>query len=184
MTKLDQNLYDGFLPEGYEPPKQVSGYMNLEQGANKFLILDSAVIGWEYWSIDGKPVRVKEEPKEAPLDIRVDKDGKPESIKHFWAFPVWNFEDKRIQVLELTQVSIMREITALVKNDDWGSPIKTYAITVTREGEKLGTKYTTTPSPAKPMPEEVKQAWEETLKKGFDLGRLFTGGNVFSPETK
>lgn len=177
-----ENVNNDFLPSGYEPPKQSSGYMSLEDGANKFLILASAIIGWEYWNTAGKPVRLDHEPEETPADIRRNDEGKPEKIKHFWAFPVWSFEDERVQILELTQTTIMREITALVKNEEWGTPVMAYPITVTREGKKLDTKYTVTPSPAKPVSEEVKKAWEETQAKGFDLTRLFEGGNPFSDE--
>lgn len=171
-----------FLPPNYEPPKASSGYMSLEQGANKFLILDSAIIGYEYWNISGKPVRIHEMPEEEPQDIRRDDNGKPEKIKHFWAFPVWNYEDERVQILELTQTTIMREINALVNNDDWGSPVQSYAITISREGEKLTTKYTVTPSPAKEIPQEVLNAWEDTKSRGFDLTRLYEGGNPFSED--
>lgn len=171
---------NNFLPDGYEAPKASSGYMSLEKGTNKFLILDSAIIGFEYWNLSGKPVRVKSEPEETPVDIRREEDGKPERIKHFWAFPVWNFEDEKVQILEITQTTIMREITALVKNEDWGSPVMTYAITITREGDKLTTKYTVTPSPAKAVAKDVKDEWDEVKAKGFDLNRLFGGGNPFS----
>lgn len=169
-----------FLPQGYEAPKASSGYMNLEKGTNKFLILDSAIVGYEYWNLSGKPVRVKSAPEETPVDIRREEDGKPERIKHFWAFPVWNFEDEKVQILEITQSTIMREITALVNNEEWGTPVQTYAITVTRDGEKLTTKYTVTPSPAKAVPEDVKAEWEKVSGRGFDLNRLFEGGNPFS----
>lgn len=173
-----------FLPEGYEAPKAQSGYMSLEQGNNKFLILDSAIIGYEYWNTENKPVRMKEEPKDKPKDLRKNDKGEDSKIKHFWAFPVWNFEDGRVQVLEITQSTIQREITNLVNNDDWGTPIMTYAITIHREGEKLTTNYTVTPSPAKEIPEEIVKTWEEVKGRGFDLSRLYAGGNPFSDESK
>lgn len=171
-----------FLPDGYEPPKGSSGYMKFEKGVNKFLILGSALVGWEYWSLEDKPVRVAELPEHNPADIRVGDDGQPEKIKHFWAFPVWNYEDERVQVLELTQSTIRREISALVDNDEWGTPVLTYAITVSREGEKLTTKYTVTPSPAKDIPVEILDAWKEAQDKGFDVSRLMDGGNPFTDE--
>ena len=40
-----------FLPDGYEVPKSSGGgYMKFKQGANKFRILSSPVLGWEYWT--------------------------------------------------------------------------------------------------------------------------------------
>lgn len=173
-----------FLPKDYIPPRGSSGFMKLEKGTNKFLILASALIGWEYWNLEGKPVRVKELPEHIPTDIQIDDEGQPVKIKHFWAFPVWNYEDERVQVLELTQVTIQREITALVHNEDWGSPVLTYAITVSREGERLDTVYTVTPSPVKDIPIEITNAWKEVKEKGFEIARLMIGGNPFSEDKK
>lgn len=171
-----------FLPKDYEMPKQSSGYMALEKGINKILVLGSAIYGWEYWNKDKKPVRLKEEPKELPEDIRINDDGKPSKVKHFWAFPVWNFEEKRVQILELTQSSIQSAINNIAQDPDWGDPIMTYPITITREGESLDTKYTIMPSPKKDVSDEIKEAWAEVEANGFDLDRLFDGGNPFSAE--
>lgn len=171
-----------FLPQGYEPPKAETGYMSLEEGQNKIWILDSALIGWEYWNVDNKPVRMPDSPEDIPADIRRNEDGEPERIKHFWAFPVWNTKEERVQILEITQKTIQRAITALVNNEEWGSPVQHYPITITREGEKLDTTYNVTPSPVREMPDEILEEWERVQERGFDLSRLYEGGNPFSPD--
>ena len=44
-----------FLPENYKSPE--GNYMKLQDGENTFRVLSSAIVGWEYWNRDNKPVR-------------------------------------------------------------------------------------------------------------------------------
>lgn len=159
-----------FLPKDYSVPKTQSNYLKFEQGQNKFRIVSSAIVGYEYWTDENKPVRVKEMPKQIPTNMR--KDSK---IKHFWAFTVLDRNDKRIKICELTQSTIQGAIKALVDNADWGDP-KKYDITVTRTGESLETEYNIQPSPHKDLTEEEKQLVAETT---VNLEALFTGENPF-----
>src|SRR4051794_7544391 len=97
---------NSFLPENYERPAASGGnYAKLEEGPNKFRILSNAVVGWLYWNTDNKPVRLTHRPDVLPDDIRYE-NGKPDKVKHFWAFVVWNYKESRIQIIEITQVSI------------------------------------------------------------------------------
>ena len=175
------NLDNSFLPTGYEAPKTEGGYFKFEKGQNKFLILSSAITGWEYWNNDNKPVRVKAAPETTPTDIRLDKDGLATKTKHFWAFAVWSFKAEEVQLLEITQSSIRSNIQSIMENEEWGTPVMSYALTVGRTGEALDTEYTVTPSPKKELDKAIVEAWENVQKKGFDLNELFTGGNPFSP---
>lgn len=141
-----------FLPTDYKIPSS-SNFFKFAPGLNKFRILGSAVIGWEYWTEDRKPIRSKSMPSSTP-GIKLEKDGNPSKVKHFWAFPVYNWEEKRIQIMQVSQISIMDGISALVENEDWGDPT-TYNIAVTRAGEGLDTTYVVQPSPKTEMPPEV-----------------------------
>lgn len=155
------------------PKPQGGGFMRLKQGANKFRVLSAPVMGYEYWvEKEGKPspVRVKEYPVALPGNLK--KDSK---IKFFWAFIVWNFDTKAVEILELTQSSIIAAIQALVNSEEWGSP-EGYTITVTRTGEKLDTEYSITPSIPKPVPSEVTDAFKS---KVIRLEALFDGSNPF-----
>jgi hypothetical protein len=49
-------------------------------------------------------------------------EGRSPQAKHFWAFPVYNYHTRSIQVLEIKQQTIMRAIEAFVKNPKWGNP--------------------------------------------------------------
>jgi len=163
-----------FLPTGYKVPSN-NNYFRLKQGDNNFRILSSAIIGYEYWTADNKPVRLKSKPKTTPKDIRIEKNGKPASIKHFWAFAVWNYEEERAQIMELTQSSIQNAIKALVDNKKWGDP-KGYDITITKSGEGLATEYNIMPNPHTPITEAMTKAIEE---KPVNLDKLFDGEDPF-----
>lgn len=171
--------------EDYNVPKGDSKYMKFEKGETEFMPLDSAIVGYEYWNTEGKPVRSEEEPKTTPANIRVDNEGQPEKIKHFWAFPVWDFKSKEVKVLEITQKTIMNAVRNYTKNAKWGSPIMQYSFTVTREGDGFDTEYTVMANPKEETVDHaINDAWEQAKVDGFDITRLFDGGDPFGVEKK
>lgn len=168
-----------FLPQDYKQPDN-SSYLKFKLGENTFRILSSAIVGFEYWTSDNKPVRSKEPFKTTP-NIKVDKEGKT-SIKHFWAMSVYNQDSNKIQVLEITQSSIQGAIKSLVDNAKWGDPTK-YDITVTRVGDGFDTNYSTMPNPHSDISPEVLKEFESM---NINLKELYAGGDPFkaSVETK
>lgn len=160
-----------FLSANYEVPQAQSKYFKLNQGANKFRVVSSAIVGYEYWNSDNKPVRLRENPDQKPQDIREDS-----KIKHFWAFVVIDRKDQSIKVMEVTQSSIMLAMKAIIDNEDWGNP-QDYDLTIVRTGEKLETEYTVQPSPHKMLTSEEMIAVKETK---VNLEALFDGGDPFS----
>ncbi len=151
-------------------PESKNGmYMKLKQGPNKLRVLSAPIMGYEFWTKENQPVRVKDYPKEVPANIRPDS-----KIKFFWAFAVWNFETKKVEVLELTQATIISQIQSLVQSEEWGDPTG-YSITITRKGEKLDTEYQVVPSPAKETPKDILDVYEANKP---DLEALFEGKPV------
>ena len=163
-----------FLPEGYKAPKADGNYMKFLEGQNKFRIVSPATVGYEYWTDDNKPVRLKEYPQTKPADIRLADDSSY-SIKHFWAFSVLDRKDEKVKILEITQASIMRNIEDLVMNEEWGDPTK-YDITVSRTGSGMETRYTVQPSPHKELNAEEKSL---VARMEINLEALFKGDNPF-----
>ena len=159
-----------FLQTGYELPKTGSAYMRLEKGEQTFRVLSSAIVGWQYWTDENKPVRLREYPKKTPKDMREDS-----KVKHFWAFVVWNYATGAVEILEITQSSIQKSMLTLVNDDEWGDP-KHYDIKITRSGDGLDTEYSITPRPKKEIPAEAVTAYEE---KTINLDVLYAGGNPF-----
>lgn len=168
-------MSNDFLPSGYEVPQSPSNYMKLVEGENTLRILASAIIGWEYWTTENKPVRAKENWVEAPSDCKTDKNGN-KTVKHFWAFPVYNFQMKRVQILEITQKGIMNAIKALVKNEKWGD-VKNFDITITRVGEGLETEYSVMPNPHSEVSADIKKQYEDM---NINLEALYSSDDPFA----
>lgn len=162
-----------FLPNAYEIPASPSNYMKFQPGLNRIRILSSAVVGYEYFTTENKPVRSKE----AFEDMEPNNMKQGGKVKPFWAFVVWNYQAKAVQILELTQKSIMTAIKSLVENPKWGSPFN-YDIAITKTGEGMDTEYTTQGEPPIAEPStEISIAY--SLKK-INLEKLFTGEDPFS----
>ena len=168
-----------FLPDNYVSPTQ-GNYMKLRQGENTFRVLSSAIIGWEYWTQDNKPVRSKTLFKSTPVDIRRDNNGNPQKIKHFWAFIVWNYALNSIQIMEITQSTIQSNIKTLIDNKKWGFP-QGYDITIVRDGEGLDTSYSVVPSPHSEVEQSILD--EYNSGKNINLEALYDGNSPFE-ETK
>lgn len=161
-----------FLPKGYSLPKSGGNYMKLEKGKNKLRILSAPLLGWIDW--------IEEEGKKKPNRFAYDKmpetSFNPERpVKHFWAFKVWNYDTKAVQIMEITQSTIQGAIQTLASSEDWGSPID-YDLTIERTGEDMLTKYSVTPTPPKELTEEIKL---EVEKVKVDLDKLLEGGDPF-----
>jgi len=170
-------MSSGFLPTDYELPKSLGNYTSLQDGENTVRVLSSAIIGYLYWNNDKKPIRSKEYPKEL-INPRIDKDGKSK-VKHFWAFVVFNEHTKTLQVMEITQKTIMEGVKALVDNTKWGDP-KNYDISITRSGEGLDTTYSVVPNPKEEISEEIATLYQESDIK---LEALYKGEDPFGNAT-
>jgi len=165
---------NNFFPsEDYKLPIS-SNYMKFQEGENNFRILSSAIIGWEYWNNQNKPIRSEDRPEEMPEDIKQEKDGSYR-INHFWIFAVYNYEAKKIQILELTQKGIMKTIQGLVKNQKWGNP-SGYDITVTRSGSGFDTEYSCVPNPHSEIDTAIIMQYE---KMNINLDALYDGEDPF-----
>lgn len=160
-----------FLPKDYKAPSSEGSYFKFKQGENRFRILSSAIVGFEHWTKDNKPVRTREALKERPENAKVDDNGNFQ--KHFWAFVVYNYDAGKPQIMEITQKTIQGGIGALSDNAKWGD-VKGYDIVVTRSGEGLETEYSVLPEPKSEAPKvDVSQ---------INLQALFDGKDPFSSD--
>lgn len=153
---MDQDK-EAWFPEGYDVPVAESNFMNLEDGDNTFRILSKPVMGYEYWDTENKPHRSPTNWETQPADIRIEKDGKPSKIKHFWNFLVFDYKTNAIKTYEVTQTTIMKALKALIENPKWGSPTK-YDITINKTGKELLTKYAVVPNPHTALTPEIEEA--------------------------
>lgn len=171
------NMSD-FLPNDYKNiPDKGGNYMRFQEGQNRLRVLGSAIVGWEGWKVqpDGANRPVRRRMNETISVADVDDEGR---IKHFWAFPVYNYQEEKIQILEITQKGIQKSIKALVSDKDWGSPTG-YDLVITKSGQKLETEYQVQPKPAREMDKGVMQVYKDM---NINMDALFDGGDPFKDD--
>lgn len=182
---MNNSFYDD--TKTYDIPS-TSNYMKFEEGENKFRIMGSfrnqtAIQGLEYWKTENgkrKPVRLarKEDgtfPSVPVNELEINSYGEPDRPRFFWAFPVYNYADNRIQILEISQKTILKSIQAYIQNPKWGDP-REYDIIVTRgkEGDKV--TYTVTVDPKEKLSKPIVAQYETTF---INMQALFTGDDPF-----
>lgn len=159
-----------FLPKNYKAPTSSGNFMKFQDGANRFRILSEAQIGWEGWK-DGKPFRrqgIEQNINASEVDSD-SKFGKPKpKISHFWAFLAYDYADKKVKILSITQKSVMKAIEDLNNDADWGDP-QSYDLTVTKTKKGAKTNYSVISSPPKPIAPEVKEAFDANEIKPEEL---------------
>ena len=180
-------------------PGAGGGYLNpskIQSGASaRFALLDDQPLEFfEAWG-DGpdgsvKPFRFAEDP--TPEDIeaelgnftrRENRDGTaPEPVKPSLAIPVYNQETKQVQILQLTQKSIIRELDSISQMEDYANLLE-WDFVLGKEGNGLNTEYSLRAVPRKKGTDSaIAEAWTETRKAGFDITRLLEGTNPFREE--
>ncbi len=171
------------------------GYLQLSKlpdgGSVRFALLsDEPLEGYEVWGQSNgqsKPFRFAEEP--TPEDVTVElgdfeaREGRggpgTVDVKFFIAVPVYNYESGKVQVLQITQKSVLKELDQVSQMEDYENLLE-WDFTVSKKGSCLLTEYTLRPVPRKKGSQEhIDAAWLEAKSEGFDISRLLTGANPF-----
>jgi len=162
-----------FIPEDFKQPVMVTRYFRPMVGQpHKVRILsDKPLCGYLRWTDDKRPVRWSYMDQAPEADWAADS--KPKS---FIAVAVWNYDEKDVQVWEITQSSIREAIENLSVDPDFGHPVN-YDLKVMRTGKDLETRYTVVPISADLKP-EVQDALVN-LEQRVKLENLFTGDDPF-----
>ena len=171
------------------------GYLQVSKlpdgGSVRFALLsDEPLEFYECWgtSSDGtKPFRFDSEPTPEQVALEMgdyeprEGRGGPGTvdIKFAIAVPVYNFDTGNVQVLSLTQKSILKELDQISQMDDY-EDLLAWDFSLSKKGAGLTTEYTLRPVPRKKGAQEhIDAAWIEAKSAGFDITRLLTGGNPF-----
>lgn len=161
------------IPSDFEPQSLASNFLKLTPGKHRIRVLSGAVAGYEWWEDTPEGGR---KPKRIPLDGRPPVEY-AETVRKFLAFPIYNYELSKIQVMEITQASIQKELKALEKDPDWANLVD-FDLEIERTGnDKNTTRYRITPKPKSEMSKEVQKAAEAGLPV---LDALFKGQDPFS----
>jgi hypothetical protein len=170
---------------GYLTPSKLT-----DGGSVRFALLsDEPLEFYECWGTapDGsqKPFRFDYEP--TPEDISTElgnytpREGrKPGTadVKFAVAVPVFNYETGSVQILSVTQKSILRELDAISQEEDYAD-LMAWDFTLSKKGTFLTTEYKLRPAPRKKGTQErIDDAWDDA-RLDIDMSRLITGGNPF-----
>ena len=176
------------------------GYLNpskIQSGSSvRFALLsDQPLEFFECWgeAEDGsvKPFRFAEDPSDADIkeemgdaySRRLNREGTaPEGVKFAIAAPVYNFDTEGVQIMQLSQKSIIRELDGISQMEDYANLLE-HDFVLGKEGNGLNTEYSLRPVPRKKGSEKaIGGAWSEAKESGFDIGRLLTGENPFKAD--
>ena len=177
-----------FLPEGEKIPASGGKYTRFESGENKFRILASAITGWELW-VEKKPLRRKTVEEFTNLELSsadidpFDPNGKRKTPRYFWAFPVYNYTTGVVEILEVSQATIMRGIESFLNDEDYGAEPWKYDFVVVKDAESKPVQYSVRAKPPKELDPEIKKQTDEEIAK-IDLTELYRSGDPFNPEQK
>ncbi len=180
------------------PSSGGGGYLNPSKipagGSARFhIVSDEPLTMFEVWgeAKDGsgvRPFRFIEDPSPADIDAemgdsyqrRPNRDGTGnEPVKPAMAFFTYSYETSSIQVLQLTQRGIIRELDQLTQMEEYES-LEDYDFILSKEGSGITTEYALRIVPQKKTSKpEILKACEELEKAGGDIKRLLDGGNPF-----
>ena len=176
-------MSDFYSSEEEKDIPSTSNYMKFLEGDNKFRILGSfkegtTIRGVVYWTtVDGKRM-----PKRLPVgaivpveELELNKFGEVDRPRFFWAFPVWNYQEKKVQILEVTQTSVLNFIKKQIDNPKWGDP-REYDFTVTRDDSSGKTVYTMTNDPKEEIDPAILKQYGATR---LNMKALFSGDDPF-----
>jgi len=179
---------DSSSRDGYLNPSKVKA-----NGSVRFALLsEEPLCFFECWgeSTDGsvRPFRFPDDPTAADIEQemgadynrRLNRDGTaPESVKFAMAVPVYNYDLGRVQVLQLSQKSLQREMNKISQMDDYSNLLE-WDFVITKEATVSPDMYGLRPAPRKAgTQKEIDAAWAAVQKDGFDITRLLGGGNPF-----
>jgi hypothetical protein len=159
--------------------------MRFESGKNRVRFIGNPVSGFVFFgkverengTETTKPYRRRESEGEFSLEeminrnARMKKDGEMEGQKYFVMGLVYNYQKEKLQVLEVTQKSILKALKSYVDSEEYGHP-SGYDLTIEKSGEGLNTEYTVVVSPPKPLLSEVEDLVGEM---SCDLQKVFAG---------
>jgi hypothetical protein len=116
-----------------------------------------------------------------PRDRR-DSPGTPD-VKLTIAVPIWNHDEGEVQVLTVSQPSLLREFDSISQMEDYMDDLTAIDFELSRTGQAKKTRYALRPVPRrKGTTPAINTAWNDAEEAGFDINRLLTGGNPFKAE--
>jgi hypothetical protein len=156
---------------------------------HRFRVFGAGLTGYEGWITNEagkkKPVRypVRPELDELPANIAKNQDGTIQEPKRFLSALVWDYEHKKFGILQVTQRSILSDLSGLMADEEDFGDIHNYDIKITRTGSGLDTRYDTKGAQIKPPPADATAAYEDP-EFFCDLALLMDNLDPWDPKAK
>ena len=159
-----------FFPDEIQT-ESISKYIGpskLGQGETRFRLLEDPIFFYETW--------VEKSPKRFALteEIPMDEIG-PDGLKQVMATKAYNYDTKAIQILSISQKTILKPLKKYSDNPKYGHPNK-YDILIEKTGEGKNSRYGLTADPKEKINKEVKKADKETV---VELEQLMINADPF-----
>lgn len=153
---------------------------------------DTSLDFYEVWgrTSEGRPkcLRFSEEPTGKELQDRaadeglnlVDQKGEPSRLKQALAFWVWNYSTNSVQLFQVSQVSLLDTLAALLSDEDVAKDPGSWDFLLSRTGTGMDTRYTLMLKPGRrkgAVATQVNEAWQECVAEGYNLSALLSGGD-------
>lgn len=192
MSKENNSITKGsFLPKSYQLPDKSKQFMKIKPGDNVVRFLSNPLTGWLVFTEDKKPVRRPYDEKSNTLgdftkaemeEMKAKKveNGEFEGSRHFWIALVWDRNSNTPKILEITQITIIRALMNLYKDEDWGD-LRQYDVNIHREGTgQFDTEFSVNPKPQKPLTENIVETIQKLEENGLlDLDAIWKGDYPF-----
>ena len=155
----------------------------------------------EYWHVWGRAVgegqkdkvfRFLEQPSMQEVELELGENFTPstkydsteiESPKKTLTWPVYNWTEKKVQVLEATHITVIKSFLKYGLNRKYARNLLSWDFELSRVvSDRVRYDLMIVPRDEEEhSEEEMDAAWNAVTKKGFDLKMLITGGDPFSP---
>ena len=147
----------------------------------KMRFLGDAISGVGGWR-DNKPLRFEVRPDAEEFDVDtldIDYSGNPGRLRDFVASVIWNYDEKALQIFEITQVTIQDKLFGLHKNAEWGD-LTQYDIVLkkVKKGDRIDYEVVPSPKGMGKLDKDIEKAFDETP---IDLTKLYTNEDPFKP---
>lgn len=164
-------------------PKEIkvestSRYTKLQKGTTRVRMLGEPFFYYETWLENADGGRT---PKRFELNQTIPtSELGPDGVKQVMSIVVYNYNESAIQILSISQKTILKAIKNYSENTKYGTPTG-YDINITKEGESKQTRYTVIADPKEAVSPEVKKAYEN---ENVELEMLLLNGDPFGMQNK
>ena len=177
---------DYFRPKSVEPGKPAVFALLEEDPCQWHLVWGTPVAGG-----NNKPFRFLEKPSDEDIELELGKaytralnyeKTDTDKVYKCLTFPIFNWELGAVQVFEILQFSINRQVTAYATEKAYRNKLLEYDFKLEKELTGGITKYHLRVIPRDEDEHDdlvMQKEWKRVQKAGFDLNRLLTDGDPF-----